>query len=47
MALVGVAVLVITIYSGGGAFARGILVGGLFFAVGVGRVYIVLKRGRN
>jgi hypothetical protein len=39
---IGIALVVVTAVHGGGAF--GYLLGGLFFALGVGRLYLVRRR---
>lgn len=44
MVLVGLAMLVSTVVRGGGPAALGVLLGALFVAVGVGRLYL-LSRG--
>jgi hypothetical protein len=43
MVAIGVALIVRTIVAGGGAVATGILVGVLFVAAGVGRLYLLNK----
>jgi hypothetical protein len=45
MVVVGIAILVRTIAAGGGLVATGVLLGVLFVAAGVGRLY-VQSRGR-
>jgi hypothetical protein len=45
MVLVGLAILVRTLAAGGGPVATGVLLGVLFVAAGVGRLYLQL-RGR-
>lgn len=40
MIIVGLALLVVTISSGGGPAATGILLGVLFIAAGAGRIYV-------
>jgi hypothetical protein len=45
MALIGVALIVRTLAGGGGALALGLLLGVLFVAAGVGRLYLE-SRGR-
>jgi hypothetical protein len=45
MVVVGVAILVRTLAAGGGPVATGVLLGVLFVAAGVGRLYLQL-RGR-
>jgi hypothetical protein len=40
MAAIGVAMLVATVAGGGGPLARGVLLGVLFIAAGVGRFYV-------
>jgi hypothetical protein len=44
MVLIGVAILVRTVAGGGGATAFGVLVGALFVAAGVGRLYAERRR---
>lgn len=44
MILVGVALVVRTAISGGGALATGILLGLLFVAAGAGRLFLALRR---
>lgn len=44
MVLLGVAIVARTLASGGGALAVGILLGILFIAAGVGRLYLELRR---
>jgi hypothetical protein len=44
MVLIGIAILVRTIAAGGGATALGILLGVLFMAAGVGRLYVERRR---
>ncbi len=46
MVLLGVAILVSTIARGGGPLALGVLLGVLFVAAGVGRLYVERARGR-
>ncbi len=43
MALLGVAILVVTIASGGGPLTLGVLFGVLFVAAGAGRFYITWR----
>ena len=45
MVLIGVALLVSTIASGGGPLAIGVLLGLLFFAAGAGRFYLARGKG--
>jgi hypothetical protein len=40
MVVIGIALLIRTIAAGGGALASGILLGVLFIAAGVGRIYL-------
>ena len=42
----GIAIVVVTIAEGGGPFSAGVLIGLLFSALGVGRLYLAL-RGRG
>jgi hypothetical protein len=44
MALIGVALIVRTLAGGGGALALGLLLGVLFVAAGVGRLYLESRR---
>jgi hypothetical protein len=44
MVLIGVAMLVRTLAEGGGALAIGLLLGVLFIAAGVGRLYVERRR---
>jgi|GraSoiStandDraft_4_1057263.scaffolds.fasta_scaffold217214_2 hypothetical protein len=44
MLVIGVAIIVRTIAAGGGALALGLLVGILFVAAGVGRLYVERQR---
>ena len=44
MAVVGVAILVVTVASGGGPLALGILLGLLFTAGGAGRLYVTWRK---
>jgi hypothetical protein len=44
MALVGIALVVVTLANGGGAFARGVLFGVLFALAGAGRLYLTWRR---
>ena len=46
MVLLGVAILVSTIARGGGPLALGVLLGVLFVAAGLGRLYVERARGR-
>ncbi|WP_249009792.1 hypothetical protein [Conexibacter sp. DBS9H8] len=41
MALVGVAMIVRTLAAGGGALAVGLILGVLFLAAGIGRLYLL------
>lgn len=43
VALIGVAIVVRTVASGGGAIAQGVLIGLLFTAAGVGRAWVAWK----
>ncbi|MGI8506026.1 MAG: hypothetical protein ACR2MK_04335 [Solirubrobacteraceae bacterium] len=43
MIVVGIALVVRTIAAGGGAVATGVLLGVLFIAAGVGRLYLQLR----
>jgi hypothetical protein len=43
MVVIGVALIVRTIVAGGGAIAIGILLGVLFVAAGIGRLYLLSK----
>jgi hypothetical protein len=50
LVLLGVAMIVRTIVAGGGAIAFGLLIGVLFIAAGLGRLYIsglTVRRGRG
>ena len=40
MVVIGIALLIRTIAAGGGALASGIVLGALFIAAGVGRIYL-------
>lgn len=42
----GVAILVVTLVNGGGPLSTGVLLGVLFCALGVGRLYLSLRGGR-
>jgi hypothetical protein len=42
---VGVAIVAITLARGGGPLATGLLLGLLFVALGVGRLYLATRRG--
>ena len=44
MVVVGVTMVVVTVAAGGGALARGLLLGALFVAAGVGRLYVERRR---
>lgn len=44
MALVGIAIVVVTIAEGGGPLARGIIFGTLFAVAGAGRLYFTWRR---
>jgi hypothetical protein len=46
MVVLGLAILVSTIARGGGPLAIGMLLGVLFVAAGVGRLYVERERGR-
>jgi len=43
MVAIGIALIVRTIVAGGGAVATGILIGVLFIAAGIGRLYLLSK----
>jgi hypothetical protein len=43
MVAIGIALIVRTIIAGGGAVATGILIGVLFIAAGLGRLYLLSK----
>lgn len=43
MALIGVALVVRSLASGGGAASIGVILGLLFFAAGAGRLYIITR----
>jgi hypothetical protein len=45
MVVLGVAMIVSTLVNGGGALALGILLGVLFIAAGVGRLYVLARTG--
>ena len=45
MILIGVALVVRTLAAGGGAGAAGVLLGVLFVAAGLGRLYLQSRRG--
>ena len=47
MVVLGVAILVTTIARGGGPLAVGTLLGVLFAAAGLGRLYVERERGRE
>jgi hypothetical protein len=47
MVVLGVAILVTTIARGGGPLAVGTLLGVLFTAAGLGRLYVERERGRE
>jgi hypothetical protein len=47
MVLLGLAILVSTVARGGGPLAIGILLGVLFTAAGLGRLYVERERGRE
>ena len=47
MVLLGVAIIVRTIASGGGPVALGIVIGVLFVAAGAGRLYVEHGRGNE
>ena len=47
MVVLGVAILVTTIARGGGPLAVGMLLGVLFVAAGLGRLYVERERGRD
>ena len=47
MVVLGVAILVTTIARGGGPLAVGTLLGVLFVAAGLGRLYVERERGRE
>lgn len=44
MALIGIAMVVVTLASGGGALARGVIFGVLFALAGAGRTYVTWRR---
>jgi hypothetical protein len=44
MALVGVALVVVTLSNGGGPLARGVIFGVLFALAGAGRAYLTWRR---
>jgi hypothetical protein len=44
MAIIGIALVVVTIANGGGAFARGVVFGVLFALAGAGRLYFTWRR---
>jgi hypothetical protein len=48
LVLIGVAMIVRTLAAGGGGLALGLLLGVLFIAAGLGRLYVngLLRRGR-
>jgi uncharacterized membrane protein HdeD (DUF308 family) len=46
MVLLGLAMIVRTLAAGGGALAIGLLLGVLFVAAGLGRVYLAVRPGR-
>jgi hypothetical protein len=41
----GIAILVVTLAGGGGPLSTGVLLGILFCALGVGRLYLTLRAG--
>ena len=45
MAVLGIAIIVVTLANGGGPFALGILLGVLFTAAGTGRLYFTWRGG--
>ena len=45
MAVLGIAIIVVTLANGGGPFALGILLGVLFTAAGAGRLYFTIRGG--
>ena len=46
LVLIGVALVVRTLTAGGGAAARGVILGVLFMAAGAGRLWIATRSGR-
>jgi hypothetical protein len=44
MIAIGLALVVVTIVAGGGAIARGVVVGALFVLAGAGRLYLQERR---
>ncbi|HMJ32915.1 MAG TPA: hypothetical protein VK501_03270 [Baekduia sp.] len=46
MVLLGLAMIVRTLFGGGGALAIGLLLGALFIAAGAGRIYLAVRPGR-
>jgi hypothetical protein len=46
LVLIGVALVVRTLTAGGGAAARGVILGLLFVAAGAGRLWIATRSGR-
>ena len=43
IAIIGVAIIVRTVTSGGGALSIGVLLGVVFLAIGAGRLYLALR----
>jgi len=43
IALLGVAIIVRTLTAGGSALSVGVLLGGVFLAIGCGRLYLALR----
>jgi uncharacterized membrane protein HdeD (DUF308 family) len=43
----GIAMIVRTVFGGGGALAVGLLLGVLFVAAGAGRIYLAARPGRS
>ena len=41
---IGVALIAATVAKGGGPLAKGVLLGGLFVALGAGRLYLATRR---
>jgi hypothetical protein len=46
LVVIGLALIVRTVAAGGGAVARGIIVGVLFIAAGAGRLWLSTRSGR-
>ena len=47
MIVIGIALVVRTLLAGGGALAFGLLLGFLFIAAGVGRLYLQIRGARD